>query len=329
MLGPYHVRELHALVITELNRRVIGDLYAVDFEEDVPFPEHLRRRCQGVDLVDEAPAPVRIHPVELFHVLVLHVLPSEANRTAAAELAICCVLVQEVAHYLVRDDVADIVGVRHFGEGHARNEAPLQVREGGATTVPRVDRCVDLDPEQLVGLVGVARHSDSGDNPFGDTQRLPANRVTCHKDSVLQFRDINKVEVLKRLFPESIFSDGKQSEVASSAFTGNLRLPLFRVPRPSDIHGCGVAHHMGVGDNPAMFARDNKGRTCTGALGAHLPRLCVIRIALHDENFQDASECRVFHVISASNHVNVASSGQPVPQDFPAVTFVECWSTVR
>lgn len=55
-----------------------------------------------------------VHLVVFAHVGVLHVLPAEADRAAAAEGAVQIVLPQEVRHDLPGDDVAHVVSLRQL-----------------------------------------------------------------------------------------------------------------------------------------------------------------------------------------------------------------------
>ena len=189
---------------------------------------------------------------------------------------------QEVVRDLCWDNVADILRLAVFErlEGDANTLVVLAAKRGPAA-IPRINRRVDLDGEELAAAVDVLLHVDPGDDTLRDREVVAADGEADDRHLVLQrwqpLRELDR----RYMLPKLGVGDGEEREVALAADRDHLRDVLGRRRALLHLDDRKVVDAVSIREDALAFDDETGGGG--GGLAAHLPRKAVMRLRVRHE----------------------------------------------
>jgi hypothetical protein len=184
-----------------------------------------------------------------------------------------------------RDHVADRLRLGRVLEGDA-DDAAVRV-EGGPAAVPRVDRRVDLQREQVRARVLVDLELDPRDDARRHAERVAALGVADDDDRVAEVRHAAQLERADPP-PKLRVVDREQREVALVRDRVRARDKAARRARLAHLDEGGVGDDVGIGEDeaaPPLGDRQPRARRRLGRV--RLPRQLVVGPARDSEDLDD------------------------------------------
>ena len=275
------VVERYGFTRAEGHRAVGRDLRAVDADQHVVFPQRDFVLHQRLHRADQHTFLPRLHLEPLAHRGGLHALPRERQRGEPGVSLVLIVVVDEVFHHGRRDDVPDVLGVVVFQTLERDPDALALGVERGPAAVPRVDRGVDLDPQQVDASVRVVGHLGSGDDSGGDGDGDSADGVADDADRRGEMRERAELHGRDSL-EELVLLHGQQGEVAFHADREHPRHVLDVGAAFLELHLRVMLYAVRVCQNPAPG--DDEPAGCARHLPLALPREAVVGLGVRAEN---------------------------------------------
>ena len=278
---PLHdFRHLDRLPV-EIDPAVAGDRMTVDGEHDIPLAEEPVGGSHLMDIGDQHPAVlVDRQPVRPACRRTEERLEGDREIRVAGVASLGDVL-EEASDHRRRDHESDILGdlARVSLEGHPDHLAILQ---DGAAAVAGIDRRIDLDHEvRIDGRMGVEIKVDARDHAACHAQALAAERVAVDGDTTLDRG--NPVEGEGNgAFQKRRILHRQQREIAVVGDELHPRLAGMACPLARQRDEAGVAHHMGVGQDPLLPSGqlDHESRSNPSADATRVPRGAVVGILI-------------------------------------------------
>ena len=169
---------------------------------------------------------------------------------------------EEQLDLLVRDDVADVLGIRQVAEGEADH---LVVGDRRAAAVAGVDGGIDLDA-QARGRVAVGDELDARDDALGDREGGAPGRIAVREHRVLDLRQGARARQRRAAFEERLvieLEDG-QVDARGEGLDGGGDLVARLVPL--HLHLAGVGDHVRVGEDALALDDDARAARLDGSI---------------------------------------------------------------
>ena len=162
-------------------------------------------------------------------------------------------ILQEEFHFLVGNDVADVLGIAaEFAEGETDH---LVVRDGRTAAVAGVDRGIHLDAQARYRIV-VRHELDPRDDALGDGQRIAAGREAIGQHGILDVRQlVGALHGRMRIEERGVVQlQNREVDAGSHRHDRGRHLVAGRARLHLDL--AGVQHDVCVGENAVTLDHD-------------------------------------------------------------------------